>query len=166
MDMPPLFLRLDPYLIWFFRLTDLTTLNFIIGTTVMAGFSLVLGKLGSAAVLAAGRRYTGRISDEAKRYHDLSIQALKSGDRPAYEAANKLANEAFNKTFYHGVAQSAAYFWPVGFILAWMQYRFLNIELLPIPGTGFSIGFIGAFILMYVMIILVIKHIKKILPPH
>jgi hypothetical protein len=63
------------------------------------------------------------------------------------------------------VAQSAAYFWPVGLVLAWMQYRFLDIELLIIPGTGLSIGFVGAFILLYVMIILVIKHIKLIVFP-
>jgi hypothetical protein len=164
MDMPPLFLWLDPYLIWFFRLTDQAALNFLIGTMAMASLALLLGKTGSAAVLAAGRRYATRLSGEAKKYHDLSLQALKSGDRPAYEAANKLANDAFNKSFFLGVAQSAAYFWPVGFVLAWMQYRFLDIELLPIPGTGLSIGFVGVFIFIYVMIIFIIKQIKKIFP--
>jgi hypothetical protein len=127
----------------------------------MAMLALFLGKLGSAAVLAAGLRYSTRLADEAKKYQDLSHQALKIGDRPTYEAANKLANETFNKSFYLGVAQSAAYFWPVGFVLAWMQYRFLGIELLPIPGTGLSIGFVGVFILMYLMIILIVSKIKK-----
>ena len=117
MDMPPLFLWLDPYLIWFFRLTDHAAVNFFIGTAVMAFLALLLGKLGSAAVLAAGRRYSLRLSGEAKKYQDLSIQALKAGDRPAYEAGNQLANEAFGKSFYLGVAQSAAFFWPVG--LSW-----------------------------------------------
>ena len=68
----------------------------------MAILSLTLGKLGSAAVLTAGRRYTRRLAGEAKKYHDMSILALESGDRPAYEAANKLANETFNKSFYLG----------------------------------------------------------------
>lgn len=158
--MPPLFLWLDPYLIWFFRLTDLAVLNFLIGTVVMAMMTLFLGKLGSSAVLAAGLRYSTRLADEAKKYQDLSHQALKIGERSTYEAANKLANEAFNKSFFLGVAQSAAFFWPVGLVLAWMQYRFLNIELISIPGTGLSIGFVGVFILMYVMIILITKQIK------
>jgi len=165
MNMPPLFLWLDPYLIWFFRLTDLTVLNFFIGTAVMAMLALSLGKIGSAAVLAAGLRYSTRLADDAKKYQDLSHQALKIGDRSTYEAANKLANEAFNKSFFLGVAQSAAYFWPVGLILAWMQYRFLDIELISIPGTGISIGFVGIFILMYIMIILIIKHIKGRIRP-
>ena len=83
MDMPPLFLWLDPYLIWFFRLTDHAGVNFFIGTAVMAFLALLLGKLCSAAVLVAGRRYSLILSGEAKKYQDLSIQALRSGiDRP------------------------------------------------------------------------------------
>jgi hypothetical protein len=149
MDMPPLFLWLDPYLIWFFRLTDHAAVNFFIGTAVMAFLALLLGKLGSAAVLTAGRHYSLRLSDEAKKYQDLSIQALKAGDRPAYEAGNQLANEAFGKSFYLGVAQSAAFFWPVGLVLAWMQYRFLGLAF-PIPVIGCSVGYIGIFIPLYI----------------
>ena len=115
----------------------------------MAILALLLGKLGAAAVLAAGRRYSLRLADEAKKYQDLSIQALQAGDRPAYEAANKLANEAFNKSFYLGVAQSAAFFWPVGLVLAWMQYRFLGLAF-PIPVIGWSVGYIGIFIPLYI----------------
>jgi hypothetical protein len=161
MDMPPLFLWMDPYLIWFFRLTDLAVVNFFIGTTVMAILALLLGKLGSALVLAAGSRYSHRLSGEAKKYQDLSHQALQVGDRPAYEAANELANEAFSKSFFLGVAQSAAFFWPVGLVLAWMQYRFLDLELLPIPGTNLSIGFVGVFILMYSISMLIMNKVKS-----
>jgi hypothetical protein len=149
MDMPPLFLWFDPYLIWFFRLTDQAAVNFFIGTAVMAFLALLLGKLGAAAVLAAGHRYSQRLSGEAKKYQDLSIQALQVGNRPAYEATNKLANEAFGKSFYLGVAQSAAFFWPVGFVLAWMQYRFLGLAF-PIPLIGWHVGYIGIFIPLYI----------------
>jgi hypothetical protein len=161
MVMPPLFLWLDPYLIWFFRLTDRAALNIFLGTAVMASLALLLGKLGAALVLAAGRRYALRLSNEAKQYQDLSHQALQAGDRPAYEAANELANEAFSKSFFLGVAQSAAFFWPVGLVLAWMQYRFLDVEMLHLPRTNLSIGFVGVFILVYIMILLLIKLAKK-----
>jgi hypothetical protein len=160
MDMPPLFLCLDPYLIWFFRMTDQAAVNFFIGTAVLAILALSLGKLGSALVLAAGHRYSLRLANEAKKYQDLSHQALQVGDRPSYEAANTLANEAFGKSFFLGVAQSAAFFWPVGFALAWMQYRFFDIEVLPIPGTNLVIGFVGVFILVYILTILLIKKVK------
>jgi hypothetical protein len=163
MDMPPLFLWLDPCLIWFFRLTDQAAVNFFIGTAVMAFLSLLLGKLSAGAVLATGRRYSLRLSGEAKKYQDLSIQALQVGDRPAYEAANKLANEAFNKSFYLGVAQSAAFFWPVGFILAWMQYRFLGLAF-PIPLIGWPVGYIGVFILLYIAAWWLLKILTRLLP--
>ena len=67
------------------------------------------------------------------------MEALKAGDRPAYEAANKLANEAFSKSFFMQLTLSATFFWPVFFALGWMQYRFLEIEF-PIPGTGLVPG--------------------------
>ncbi len=149
MDMPPLFLWLDPYLIWFFRLTESAAINFFLGTAVMATLALVVGKISAALVLAAGRRYSLGLSGEAQKYQDLSIQALQAGDRPVYEAANKLANEAFGKSFYLGVAQSAAFFWPVGLVLAWMQYRFLGLAF-PIPLIGWSVGYIGVFIPLYI----------------
>jgi hypothetical protein len=164
MDMPPLFLWLDPYLIWFFRLTDHTMVNFILGTAAMATLALLMGKIGAALVRTGGHRYANRLTDEAKKYQDLSIQALQAGERPVYEAANTLANEAFSKSFFLGVAQSGAFFWPVGFILAWMQYRFLAIEFLPIPGTNLAIGFIGVFILMYLMITLIMNKLKRRIP--
>ncbi len=160
MDMPPLFLWLDPYLIRFFRLTDLAAVNFFIGTAVMAFLALLAGKISAALVLTAGRRYSLRLADEAKKYQDLSIQALKVGDRPAYEAGNKLANEAFSKSFFLGVAQSAAFFWPVGLVLAWMQYRFLGLAF-PIPVIGWSVGYIGIFIPLYIAAWWLVKILKR-----
>jgi hypothetical protein len=161
MDMPPLFLWLDPCLIWFFRLTESAGVNFFLGTAVMAVLALLLGKISAALVLTAGRQYALRLGGEAKKYQDMSIQALQAGDRPSYEAANKLANEAFNKSFFLGVAQSAAFFWPVGLVLAWMQYRFLGLAF-PIPLIGWSVGYIGVFIPLYIAAWWLVKILKRL----
>ena len=64
------------------------------------------------------------------------MEALKAGNRPAYEAANKLANEAFGKSFFMQLTLSATFFWPVFFALGWMQYRFLDWSS-PCPGWAF-----------------------------
>lgn len=160
MDMPPFFLWLDPFLVWFFRLTAEPVVNFFLGTTIMAILALTLGKIGAALVLAAGRHHTQKLTDEAKRYHDLSIAALKAGERSTYEAANKLANEAFGKSFFLGVAQSAGFLWPVGLILAWMQYRFFGLAF-PIPLIGWSISFMGVFILLYILVWVLFSAVKK-----
>lgn len=149
MDMPWPFLALDPYLIRFYRLTGYVLLDFYLGTFVLALHALALGELS----LWLARRLVGSYLEEtaarAKHYHDLSIEALKAGDKAAYEAANKLANEAFSKSFFQQLALSGAFFWPAPVALAWMQYRFLGVEI-PLPGTDFSVGFIGAFILCYI----------------
>jgi hypothetical protein len=160
MDMPPLFLWLDPYLIQCFRLTDLAAVNFCIGTAALAILALLLGKLSVALVLAAGRNYSLRQTGEAQKYQELSIQALQAGNRSAYEAANKLANEFFGKSFYLGVAQSAALFWPIGLVLAWMQYRFLGVAF-PIPVIGWSMGYIGIFIPLYIAAWWLFKFVKR-----
>jgi len=156
----------DPYLIWLFRITGSAPIDFIIGTTTLVLVALILGKISNSFALVAGRRYLKELNDEVAKYQDLSIKALKAGDKPAYRAANKLANEAFGKSFFLGMAQSAAFFWPVGLVLTWMQYRFQNIELLHLPGTDLSIGFVGVFILMYIMIVLLVNLAKRQLFHH
>jgi len=91
------------------------------------------------------------------------MEALKAGDRPAYEGANKLANEAFGKSFYSQVALSATFRWPIFFALGWMQYRFLDMTF-PLPFIGFSLGYIGVFIILYAAAYFVFKPVKRRMP--
>lgn len=153
--MAELLLWLDPYLIWFYRRSGWAELDYLLGTAFLALLARLLGQVGSAVVFYLGRRYALGLSQEAKRYHDLSLQALEVGDRAAYEAANRLANEAFNKSFYLGVAQSAAYFWPCGLALAWMQTRFQEVTL-AVPLLGWELGYVAVFILSYLAIFLLV----------
>jgi hypothetical protein len=159
MEMHPVFQFLDPYLIWWFRLTGVAAVDFLLGTFAVAVLALLVGKAGSALAFAGVRRYFERLGGEAGKYHELSLEALKAGDRPAYEAANRLANESFSKSFFLQLALSAAFFWPIAFMLAWMQYRFLGLEF-PVPYVGFSLGFIGVFIISYAAAYFLFKLIK------
>ena len=163
MEMHPVYLYLDPYLIWFYRLSGSAEVNFLLGTLALAVLSLLVGEFTSFLASCIVRRHYEQVTGEAKRYQDLSMEALKSGDRPAYEGANKLANEAFGKSFYSQVALSATFVWPIFFVLAWMQYRFLGVAF-PIPGTNWSLGFIGVFIIIYVAAYILLKQIKRRLP--
>ena len=163
MDMLPVDLALDPYLIWFYRLTGRAALDFFLGTFVLAWLALLVGEFTSKLAASLVKRQVGRVSDEAKKYHELSLTALKLGDRPAYEAANKLANEAFGKSFFMQLTLSATFFWPIFFVLGWMQYRFLGLAF-PLPVIGFSLGYVGIFILIYVLAYVLYKQIKRRLP--
>lgn len=159
--MHPLYLFLDPYLIWFYRQTPWAGVNFVVGTLVLAALALGLGELTSWAASLLVRRLLEEVTEEAKKYHELSLQALEAGDRSAYEAANKLANDAFNKVFYMQLALSATFFWPVFLALGWMQTRFFEVEF-PIPGTPWSLGYIGAFVIIYITAYILFKKLKKV----
>jgi hypothetical protein len=157
-----IFLFLDPYLIQFYRLTGRTELDFLVGTFVVALIALLLGEFTSSLASVIVRRPLDRVAEEAKKYHELSMEALKDGDRPAYEATNQVANEVFSKSFFMHIALSATFFWPVFFALAWMQYRFLEVGF-PIPGTGWSVGYIGVFIIIYALAYFLMKQVKRLL---
>ena len=74
-----------------------------------------------------------------------------------------MANEAFSKSFFMQIALSATFLWPIFFILGWMQYRFLELEF-PLPFVGFSLGYIGVFILLYIPAYILFKQVKRRLP--
>jgi hypothetical protein len=160
MELPGLFLALDPYLIWFYRLPANAYVGFFLGTLVLALICLALGEItiSLAARLVSKRLY--HLTAEASRYQDLSIDAAKAGDKTAYKAANKLANEAFGKSFFSQVALSMARLWPIPFALAWMQTRFLEVEF-PVPVLGFSVGYLGIFIILYATAYILFKKIMK-----
>ena len=63
MEMHPVFLFLDPYLIWFYRITGHARIDFIIGTFTLALMAVIVGELnicpglpGRPAAHRAGHR--------------------------------------------------------------------------------------------------------------
>jgi len=163
MEMHPVYLYLDPYLIWFYRLSGSAEVNFLLGTLALAVLSLLVGEFTSFLASYIVRRHFEQVSGEAKRYQDLSMEALKAGDRPSYEAANNLANEAFGKSFFMQVALSATFLWPIFFALGWMQHRFLDVEF-PLPFISSSLGYIAVFLLLYAATYFVFKPLKRRMP--
>jgi hypothetical protein len=163
MEMHPVFLFLDPYLIWFYRITGHAWVDFFLGTFVMALLAVIIGEFNiSLAYLAARRRIT-RFTDEAVKYQNLSLEALTAGDKGAYKAANRLANDAFGQSFFMQIALSAAFLWPAGFFLAWMSYRFGDLEI-PLPGIPYAFGYVGVFLVLYVGAYFAFKPVKYRIP--
>ena len=124
---------------------------------------LIIGEVTFWLATRLMGKHLDRVAGEALKYQDLSIQAAKAGDKFSFKAANKLANDAFGKSFFSLCAVSMAKLWPVPFALAWMQYRFLELGF-PIPGTGWSLGYIGAFIIIYIMAYFLIKQVRHLTP--
>ncbi|MFZ5452072.1 MAG: hypothetical protein ACOZF2_09420 [Thermodesulfobacteriota bacterium] len=160
MEMPLFFMVLDPYLIWCYRLPGDSYAGFFLGTLALAVLCLIIGEATAFVTLRLVGQRMEHQAAEALRYGELSIDAAKAGDKPSFKAANKLANEAFGKSFFSLMALSMARLWPLPFALAWMQYRFLGVEF-PLPYLGFSLGFIGAFIIIYAAFYILGNRIKK-----
>jgi hypothetical protein len=163
MEMHPLWMLVDPYLIWFYRLTGYTFVDFLIGTFVVAFAALIIGEITISVVFMISRSWIDASTYEARHYQDLSAEALSAGDKAAYRAANKLANDAFGKSFFMQIALSAARLWPIFLALAWMSQRFSEVEF-PLLFLDYAIGFIGVFIPLYAAAHLIFKRFKYKLP--
>jgi hypothetical protein len=158
--MHPLIQIVDQCLIMFYRLTGHAGVDFVIGTFVLAVICLFIGEATVFLAFLFTRKRLNEKAEEAEKYQNLSIDALKAGNKEAYQAANKLANDAFGHTFFQQVALSSAFLWPVCFALTWMQYRFLEVEV-PLPLLPVSLGFIGVFIIIYVATFILFKQVKR-----
>ena len=122
-------------------------LGFYLGTAVLALICVVVGEFSLSVAFLLDHKRIQAMTGEVVRMHNLSIQALQAGDGESYRACNKLANEAFGKMFFRQVALSMSSLWPLPFALAWLQYRFFNVEF-PLPLLEFSLGYIGVFIII------------------
>jgi hypothetical protein len=164
MEMHPVYLFLDRYLIWFYRLTGRAEVDFFLGTLALACITLLVGEFTSWLAASVVRRHFTEVAEETKKFHDLSLEALKAGDRPAFEAANQVANEVFSKSFFMQMALSASFFWPIFFALGWMQNRFQEVEF-PLPWVDLRLSYVGAFVPLYIAAYLLFKIVKKRLLP-
>jgi len=154
--MPSVFLWFDPYLIRLYRLTGDAYVDFFLGTLVLAFLALIIGE---ASASLAVRKQADRGASEARKYQNLSLEALKAGDKQAYLAANKLANEAFSRSFFMQIGMSGAFLWPTFLVLAWMQFRFAEVNF-KLPFVDFSLSYIGVFILLDLAAYFLFKRVK------
>ena len=102
---------------------------------------------------------------ETARRHDQSMNAMRAGDKVAYKAINKLANEAYGKTFFLQLAMAAASLWPIPLALAWLQLRFFRVDFpLPVelPFLGKSVGYPFVFLPAYILVRIAWNHVKRI----
>jgi len=163
MEMNPFYMVIDPCLIFFYRITGYGFVDFLIGTFALAFIALILGELTISWAFLLSRKYIEKITSEVTRYQNLSEGALAVGDQKAYAASNKLANDAFGRTFFMQIALSAAFLWPIFFALDWMGHRFSGVEF-RIVFTDYSVGYICVFIALYAAAYILFKRVKYKLP--
>jgi hypothetical protein len=157
-----LLIRADPVLIGPYRWLEDPVAGWWIGTAVLALWCLLLGQLTLLLAYAANRRFLRRESEEMVRYHNLSMDALRAGDQEAFEASDRLARDAFGRSFFHNIAIGAAALWPLFFAAQWLSMRFENVSIL-LPG-GIETNHVAPLVICFVLLYLVYRKIRPRLP--
>lgn len=128
---------LDTLLIVPFRLFGPPEAGFFFGVFVLAIASAALAK-GTDALVAQSQRSRQRQQEaEAQKRSELSVEALKQGDKGAYLAQNNLAQEAYGNTLALAAGRGAAQLWPACAVLTWLYWRFDGV---PMPLLWGSAG--------------------------
>jgi hypothetical protein len=139
---------MDSMLISLYEISGNPVGDYLIGTFLLALLCVVVGRATMAMVFRVNRKHLEKLDNSLIKLNRLSGQALELGDEKSYKACNKEANDSFGHLFFGKFGLSAASFWPAFFALAWMQERFLDIEI-PIPGTGLGMGYFLTFLICY-----------------
>jgi hypothetical protein len=156
---------LDAILIAPYRWPASPYLGMWIGSGFLAAYCLIVGELFSAALFLLHHRYYNTMQDKMVHYHNLSVQALHAGDKQAYLAANKLAQEDFGKSFFAQATIGFASLWPVPFALGWMSARFEGLVVFTIPVFELKAGYVCVLLSLYIALrILFSLYIKNHLP--
>lgn len=156
---------LDSILIAPFRWPASPYVGIWLGSTLLAWYCILLGEAVSALLFLIHHRYYTSMQDSMLHYHNLSVDALHAGNKEAYLAANKLAQEDFGKSFFAQATVGLASLLPLPFALGWMASRFEGIPLYTLPVLKVSAGFVFVFLSVYILSrILFSRFVKKRLP--
>jgi hypothetical protein len=144
---------IDPVLFAPYALLGFKTFGgFLVATMPLA---LVCTIVGDASMWVAGKvvgREVKARADKVRRYHEISLKALEYKDQKAFQAADKIAKEAYGQSFVLGLCLGIGSIWPCFFALAWLQHKFGYAHALPFPLVGWKMGYLGVFILSYIIV--------------
>lgn len=153
---------LDPFLIFAFRLPGNAYVGYALGLVWLAFLTTLLGELSMAGVYLLNRKHLLAQKREMVSHLNLSITALAAKDKTSYKACNTIANEAFGRNFFSGIALFASSLWPVPFALGWLEFRFTTVEFtLPLVG---AVGSAFLFIPTYIVVRILFSKAKPYLP--
>ena len=155
--------HIDPVLIAPYRWVENPLLGWWLGTLVLALWAVLLGEASIAVAMRVNRHQIDRNSEQTLYYHEQSMAAKKAGDENAYKGINKLANEAFGKSFFLLMATGMASLWPAFFAAAWLHRRFSDLQF-PLPAWlgGIEFNFIAPFVLLYILSRMVVGRLKHV----
>jgi hypothetical protein len=160
-----LYRLIDYILMSFFRFPESPLGGYCLGIFVLSLACVIIGECSISMAFRLNKKRITRDNRDIIHFQDLSIKALKAGDKPAYKACNSIANDAFGKSFFSQITLSASSLWPLFIALGWMQYRFSEVTFtLPFSvfGTAYTAGYFLTFVLCYIITRIVFGKLKTI----
>ena len=166
MDIVTRFLHtIDPVLIAPYRWFDNPMLGWWVGTFCLAFWATLLGELTLAVAYRVNRAHVQKTHDKTVYYHEQSLKAKIAGDETSYKGINKLANEAYGKSFFLFMAMGMASLWPAFFSAAWLDLRFADFSfVLPRWAGGVTLTFLAPFVLLYIANRIIFAKIRRFIP--
>ena len=155
---------LDAIFIAPFRWPANPLLGMWLGSAFLASYAVLVGEAVGAVLFFLHQRYYNTLQDDVVRYHNISVQALHSGNKDAYLAANTVAQEHFGKSFFAQASIGMSTLLPLPFVLAWMALRFEGITLHIIPVFNRPVGYVFILLTLYLVMRIMFSRLKKRLP--
>jgi len=159
---------MDSFLMPFFRFPDGSLPGYYLGTFVLSIACVIAGKCSLFLALRFNKNRISFDNNEMGHYQELSIKALKAGDKNAYKACNSIANDAYGKNFFSHIALAASSLWPVFISLGWMQHHFDRVDfsqIVSVPWSEYIFGYFTTFILCYLVARIIFSKTKIGLAP-
>jgi hypothetical protein len=153
---------LDRFLCGLYALTGVAVLDYLLGTLIIGIVVVLIGELTAGLVLRINRQHLDDLDTRIAAARRLSTQALETGDRQAYRAINKEANDLFGRLFFNGFGLSAAALWPAFFALDSLQRHFAEAGLSVTLG-GYRINYVLLFLVCYLVAKFLLARIKRLL---
>jgi hypothetical protein len=159
---------MDSFLMPFFRFPDSSLPGYYLGTFVLSIVCVIAGKCSLLLALRFNKNKITFDNNEMGHYQELSIKALKAGDKNAYRACNSIANDAYGKNFFSHVALAASSLWPAFFALGWMQHHFDRVDfsqIVSVPWSEYIFGYFTTFVICYLVAHIIFNKTKSGLTP-
>jgi len=153
----------DGILIYLYRITGWTMIDYFIGTLLLAMIAVLIGDFTTSLVYRANRSYFRNLNSRLGEMHNSSMVALRIKDKAGYKAVNREANDTFGMLFFGMFGLSASYLWPAFFALAWMQSRFDGIKF-PLFINDWTSSYFLTFLVSYLLARFAFSALKPYLP--
>lgn len=152
----------DPVLIFIFRLPPDPLWGFLLGLVWLSLLTTVIGELCMAGAYFANRSHFARLNRDMVDNQNASLRALTRQDKASYKACNTMANDAFGRSFFAGIALFASSVWPAFLGMGWLTYRFDGVHfVLPWLEEVTPVFF---FIPLYIIVRILFHRSKRWLP--